>query len=167
MTNGEPAVSEKNPIKVFVTHTFEESDDYLRIFEFLESVDRFYYLNVAKPENVPADGGLDAIKDELIQQIKASEAVVVVPDVYARKPDLVNYMMDVAEANGIGMIAVKPFGGIAETAPEVVERVQEHIEWNDRELVDAIKRQGRGENTARWEVIDFPGYDADGKIEET
>jgi hypothetical protein len=167
MINGEPAVSEKNPIKVFVTHTFEESDDYLRIFEFLESVDRFYYLNVAKPENVPADGGLDAIKDELIQQIKASEAVVVVPDVYARKPDLVNYMMDVAEANGIGMIAVKPFGGIAETAPEVVERVQEHIEWNDRELVDAVKRQGRGENTARWEVIDFPGYDADGKIEET
>jgi hypothetical protein len=35
-------VSEKNPIKVFVTHTFEESDDYLRVFEFLESVDRFY-----------------------------------------------------------------------------------------------------------------------------
>ena len=167
MTNGEPAVSEKNPIKVFVTHTFEESDDYLRIFEFLESVDRFYYLNVAKPENVPADGGLDAIKDELIQQIKASEAVVIVPDIYARKPDLVNYMMDVAEANGIGMIAVKPFGGIAETAPEVVERVQEQVEWNDRELVDAIKRQGRGEDTARWEVIDFPGYDADGKIEET
>ena len=167
MTNGEPVVSEKNPIKVFVTHTFEESDDYLRIFEFLESVDRFYYLNVAKPENVPADGGLDAIKDELIQQIKASEAVVIVPDIYARKPDLVNYMMDVAEANGIGMIAVKPFGGIAETAPEVVERVQEQVEWNDRELVDAIKRQGRGEDTARWEVIDFPGYDADGKIEET
>ena len=160
-------MSEKNPIKVFVTHTFEESDDYLRIFEFLESVDRFYYLNVAKPENVPADGGLDAIKDELIQQIKASEAVVIVPDIYARKPDLVNYMMDVAEANGIGMIAVKPFGGIAETAPEVVERVQEQVEWNDRELVDAIKRQGRGENTARWEVIDFPGYDADGKIKET
>jgi len=158
-------VSEKKPIRVFVTHAFAESDDYLRVFEFLESVERFFYLNVSKPENIPTEGGLEAIKDELIQQIKASEAVIIVADVYGQKTDLVKYMMDVAEANKIGMIAVRPFGGMAETAAEVVDRVQEHIEWNDRELVDAIKRQGRGEDTARWEVIDFPGFDADGEIE--
>lgn len=157
-------MSEKNPIRVFVTHAFAESDDYLRVFEFLESVERFFYLNVSKPENIPKEGGLEAIKDELIQQIKASEAVIIVSDVYGEKTDLVKYMMDVAEANNIGMIAVKPFGGLAETAQEVVDRVKEHIEWNDRELVDAIKRQGRGEDTARWEVIDFPGFDADGEI---
>jgi hypothetical protein len=161
----EPAVSEKNPIRVFVTHAFAESDDYLRVFEFLESVDRFYYLNVSKPENIPVEGGLEAIKDELIQQIKASEAVLIVSDVYEQKTDLVSYMMDVAEANNIGMIAIRPFGGMSETAEDVVARVAEHIEWNDRELVDAIKRQGRGEDTARWEVIDFPGFDADG-VEE-
>ena len=160
-------MSEKNPIRVFVTHTFAESDDYLRVFEFLESVDRFFYFNVAKPENVPSEGGVEAIKDELIRQIKASEALVVVSDVYANKPDLVNYMMDVAEANSIGMIAIRPFGGVGETHPDVVSRVQEHVEWNDRELVDAIKRQGRGEETARWEVIDFPGFDADGEIDES
>ena len=160
-------MSEQNPIRVFVTHAFAQSDDYLRVFEFLESVDRFYYLNVSKPEDIPSEGGLEAIKDALIQQIKQSEVVIVAPDVYAVKTDLVNYMMDVAQANKIGMIAIKPFGGLAETPPEVVERVQEHIEWNDRELVDAIKRQGRGEDTARWEVIDFPGYDADGKLDES
>jgi hypothetical protein len=65
------------------------------------------------------------------------------------------------------MVAIKPFGGVEETAAEVVQRAQEHIEWNNRELVDAIKRQGRGEETARWEVIDFPGYDADGEIKES
>lgn len=149
-------MSESNPIRVFVTHAFEESDDYYRVFEFLESVDRFYYLNVSKPENIPAEGGLVATKDELIQQIKASEVVVVVPDVYARRPDLVNYMMDVAEANSIGMVAIRPFGGLTETPQEIVDRVQEHIEWNDRQIVDAIKRQSRGEDTARWEMIDFP-----------
>ena len=112
-------MSEKNPIRVFVTHAFAESDDYLRVFEFLESVERFFYLNVSKPENIPTEGGVEAIKDELIQQIKASEAVVIAPDVYGQKTDLVTYMMDVAEANNIGMIAIKPFGGLAETAPEV------------------------------------------------
>ena len=159
-------MSENNPIRVFVTHTFEETDDYLRVFEFLESVERFFYLNVSKPENAPEQGGPEAVKDELIQQIKASEAVVVIADVYDRQPDLVNYMMDVAEANNIGIIALKPFGGMAETATAVTERAKEHIEWNDRELVDAIKRQGRGEDTARWEVIDFPGWDADGEIKD-
>jgi hypothetical protein len=144
---------------VFVTHTFTESDDYLRVFEFLESVDRFYYVNVSKPENIPSEGGLEAIKDELIGQIKESEAVIVVADAYGQKTDLVQYMMDVAEANDIGMIGIKPYGGVAETAEEVASRVKEHIEWNAREMVDAIKRQGRGEDTARWEVIDFPGFE--------
>jgi hypothetical protein len=161
----EAAVSEKNPIRVFVTHLFEESDDYLRVFEFLESVERFFYLNVSRPENFPQQGGPDAVKDELIQQIKQSEAVIVVADAVAREPELVNFMMDVAEANDIGLIAVKPFGGLAETDRQVAGRVQEHVEWNDRELVDAIRRQARGEDTARWEVVEFPGWNADGEVE--
>lgn len=159
LSDWELMVSEKNPIRVFVTHAFMETDDYLRIFEFLESVDRFYYINVSKPENIPSEGGLEAIKDELISQIKESEAVVVVADVYGQKTDLVQYMMDVADANNIGIIAIKPYGGLMETSEEVVARAKEHIEWNEREIVDAIKRQGRGEDTARWEVIDFPGLE--------
>jgi hypothetical protein len=76
-------VSENNPIRVFVTHTFVETDDYLRVFEFLEANDNFFYLNVSKPENVPASGGLDAIKEEFIAQIKESEAVIVLATIYA------------------------------------------------------------------------------------
>ena len=155
-------MSESNPITVFATHAFEESDDYLRLFEFLESLDRFYYLNVSKPENIPASGGLQAIKDELIDQIKSAEAMFVLSSTYEQRPDIVRFMMDVAEANKIGMIAIRPFGGIAETPAEMVERCQETIEWNDREMADALRRQARGEETSRWEVIDFPGFDADG-----
>lgn len=158
-------MSEKNPIRVFVTHNFQESYDYLRVFEFLEAVDRFYYLNVAKPENVPEQGGLDAIKEELISQIKQSEAIIVVADVHERQPDLVSFILDVAEANDLGVIAVKPYGGTREIHPDVAERAKEHVEWNDRELVDALRRQARGEDTARWEVVEFPGWDADGEIE--
>ena len=62
-------MSEDNPIRVFVTHNFQEADDYHRIFEFLESMERFFYLNVSKPENMPETGGLDAIKEELINRL--------------------------------------------------------------------------------------------------
>jgi hypothetical protein len=158
-------VSENNPIRVFATHSFDESDDYLRIFEFLESVDGFFYLNVSKPENIPTTGGLQAIKDQLIAQIKESEAVFVLSGLYEQKEDLVRFMMDVADANKKNMIAIRPFGGVLETPEEVVNRTKEVIEWNDREMVDALKRQARGEDTSRWEVLDFPGFDADGPIE--
>ena len=154
-------MSEKNPIRVFVTHVFEEGDDYLRVFEFLESDDRFYYLNVSKPENIPSDGSLENIKDELISQIKASEAVIVLPAVYEKNSDLVNYMMDVAEANDISMLSIRPFGGIAETPKAVAQRTGDPIDWNARQLIDSIKLAARGEDTQRWEVIDFPGFETD------
>jgi len=159
-------VSEDNPIRVFATHSFEESDDYLRVFEFLESVDRFYYLNVSKPENIPTTGGIQAIKEELIRQIKGAEAMFVLPGLFEQKSDLVRFMMDVADANHINMIGIKPFGGVTEMPAEVEKRCAEIVEWNDRALVDSLRKQARGEDTSRWEVIDFPGFDADGPIED-
>ena len=156
---------EDNPIRVFVTHAFSESDDYLRIFEFLECVDRFYYINTSKPEDAPS-GGMEEVKDTLIRQIKEAEAVFVVSALYEAQPDLVRFMMDAADANKKPMIVIRPFGGVTETPTELVERAKEHIEWNAREMVDALKRQARHEDTARWEVVDFPGYDEHGEIEE-
>ena len=157
-------MSERDPIRVFATHCFEENDDYLRVFEFLESVDRFYYLNVSKPENVPAEGGAQALRDELIAQIKQSETVLLLASVYGQRPDLVRIMMDVAKASEIKMIGIRPYG-LQDMPEEIVERAQEVIGWNDREMVDAIMRNARGEETARWEVIDFPGFDSDGPVE--
>lgn len=158
-------MSENNPIRVFVSHAFSESDDYLRLFEFLECVDRFYYVNVSKPEEPPS-GGMEEVKDALIEQIKASECVFLLPSLFDTQPDLFRYMMDVADANGKPMIVIRPFGHVAETPNELVDRANEHIEWNAREMVDAIKRQARLEDTARWEVVDFPGFDEDGNIKE-
>jgi hypothetical protein len=155
-------VAENNPINVFASHVFEESLDYLRIFEFLEAVDRFFYINVSKPENVPKTGGLQAIKVELIEQIKASEAVIILSSIYEERPDIVEFMMDVADVNRIAMIAIRPFGSAAETPPALIERCKEHIEWNNREIADAILLHARGEDTARWEVLEFPGFDSDG-----
>jgi hypothetical protein len=149
-------VYENNPIRVFVTHCFSEDEDYLRFFEFLEGVDRFFYVNCSKPQNVPASGGMDAIKEELIAQIKEAEAVVVLANQFAQKGDIIRFQMDVADANEIPMIAVRPFGGVTETPRELTERVSEHIEWNSREMADALRRQARLEDTARWDVIDFP-----------
>ncbi len=154
-------MSEDDPIRVFVTHTFEESDDYLRIFEFLESADLFYYLNVSRPDNVPMGGGAEAIKAELKRQLMEAEAVIVLPNVYEQQEDIMRFLMDVADENNKPMIAIRPYGGLSETPRAIVDRAKEHIEWNSRDIVDALKRQARNEDSARWEVIDFPGPEDD------
>ena len=152
-------MSESNPIRVFVSHLFREDADYLRVFEFLESVDRFYYFNVSKPESIPQTGGLEAIKDEFIAQIKLAEALIVLPEHFLENKDLVSFQMDVADASDKPIITIRPFGGIKETPPELESRSKEHVEWNDREIADALRRQARHEDTARWDVIDFPGFE--------
>jgi hypothetical protein len=139
-----------------VSHNFQEDDDYLRVFEFLEGVDRFFYLNCSKPENVPESGGLEAAKEELIKQITESEAVIILATHFNDNTELVRFQMDAAEANGKPMIAIRPFGGVAESDDELVDRVKEHIDWNERDIADALRRQARLEDTARWDVVDFP-----------
>jgi len=148
-------VYENDPIRVFVAHNFRESDDYLRVFEFLESVERFFYVNVSKPENVPKSGSMEAIKDEYIRQIKESEAIIVNASFYIAKPDLAEYQMLVAEANNKPIIALMSFGAMHDTPQPLIDKAAEHVPWNEREIVDALKRQARHEDTARWETIEF------------
>lgn len=148
-------MSESNPIRVFVTHAFTEDEDYLRVFEFLESNEGFFYVNVSKPENVPA-GGMEDIKDELIQQIEEAEAVFVTTLSYLGKPDLVRFQMQAAKAKSKPLLGIEPFGGVIELPEEIGSNVLEVLEWNQRDFADALRRHARLQDTSRWDVIDFP-----------
>ena len=148
-------MSEKDPIRVFVAHTFAEDPDYRRVFEYLESSPNFFYVNCSNIESIPATGGKEALKDELRAQIKLSEVVVVPAAMYANQRDWLTYEMDVAQANSLPIVALEPFGGIQEMPKQVAERADEKVGWNERMLVDAIRRQARHEETTRWETIEF------------
>src|SRR2546429_3789796 len=63
-----PRVSQSNPVRIFVTHAWENSDDYLRVFEYLESQRNFFYKNYSTPERRP-QGDREALRENLRQQI--------------------------------------------------------------------------------------------------
>ncbi|MBT8085103.1 MAG: hypothetical protein HKN35_03670 [Woeseia sp.] len=148
-------MSANAPIRVFVSHLFTKDADYLRFFEFLESMDRFFYLNCSNPDKNPG-GGLEAMKEELLSQIKEAEAVVIIAQHFTENPELVSYQLDVADANQKPVLVLRPFGGVVETPPVLAERGQEVLTWNEREIADALRRHARLEDTSRWDVIDFP-----------
>jgi hypothetical protein len=148
-------VSESNPYRVYVTHIFQPNEDYQRVFEYLESRDNFFYLNSANLEAMPTSGGSEAIKEELRNQIKAAEVMIMPIAIFDANPDLVRFQMDMAQACKIPLLAVESFGGTVAIQKEIIDRCADMIEWNDRSLINAIKKLARGEDTSQWETIEF------------
>ncbi len=148
-------MSAKSPIRIFMMHTFSEHPDYHRFFEYLESSPNFFYVNCSAPDNAPASGDKEALKDELRSQIDTAEVVVVPGAIFSENRDWITYQMDAAQAKDLPLIALELFGGVGEIPDEVAERADETVGWNERLIVDAIRRQARHEETTRWETIEF------------
>jgi hypothetical protein len=148
-------VSEKDPFRVFVTHVFQENEDYQRVFEYLESRDNFFYTNFSDPENLPSAGGSEALKEELRNQIKDAEVVILPLAVSEENPDLVGFQLDYAQASKKPILGIQSFGGTVAINKAVLERCDDVIEWNERTIISAIKRLARNEDTAQWETIEF------------
>jgi len=91
-------MSQANPVRLFVTHAWETSDDYLRVFEYLELY---------------------------------------------------------TQANHKPVILMKPFGTRKDVPKEILDLANEVVDWDERALVDAVRRQARHEETTRWDTIEF------------
>jgi hypothetical protein len=63
--------------------------------------------------------------------------------------------MDAAQASNLPLVALEPFGGNVKMPAEVAKRAAEIVGWNERLMIDAIRKQARHENTARWDTIEF------------
>lgn len=149
-------MSQENPYKIFVTHTWEESDDYLRFFDYVSDIESFFYENVSDPSRYPGSS-VDSIQTELNLQMKPAEVVVVLSSAYVKDANLVQYQLDLAKALGKPVVAVEPFGPESILKP-LKDRAAQVVPWYNRAMVDAILHHGRGEDTSRYETIDFPGY---------
>jgi len=148
-------MSESNPIRVFVTHAFASNADYHRVFEYLEAVPNFFYRNVSVPDQLPQATGKEALKEEYRVQLKTAEVVVVLTSLYLENEYWTAYQMDAAQATNLPLVVMEPFGVNAKVPAELVKRAAEVIGWNERLIVDAVRRQARHENTARYETIEF------------
>ncbi len=71
-------MSQANPFRVFVTHAWDNSDDYLRVFEYLESANNFFYKNCSTPDHMPA-GDKEALRESLRKQIAPAEVIIALP----------------------------------------------------------------------------------------
>ena len=148
-------MSQNNPIRLFVTHAWDTSDEYLRIFEYLESARNFFYKNLSAPDKAPAVGGKEADREELRKQIAQAECVIALPGLYRQHAELLNFEMTFAKASDKPVILMKPFGANAVLPTAITSLSDQTVEWDGRALVDAVKAQARHEESHRWDTIEF------------
>jgi hypothetical protein len=147
-------MSQNNPIRLFVTHAWDTSDEYLRIFEYLESARNFFYKNLSAPEKAPS-GGKEADREEFRRQIAQAECLIALPGLYAKNSELLLFQLTFAKASDKPVILMKPFGANAVLPKSITELTDQTVEWDGRALVDAVKAQARHEESHRWDTIEF------------
>jgi hypothetical protein len=147
-------VSQADPVRIFVTHCWETSDDYLRVFEYLESQRNFFYRTYSAPEHRP-QGDKEALRENLRKQIAPCEAVIGLSSLFDAHQELLTFQLLFAQASHKAVILMKPFGTRKEVPKAILDLANEVVDWDERALVDAIRRQARHEDTTRWDTIEF------------
>ncbi len=143
-----------NPIRLFVTHAWVDNDDYTRVFEYLEASGTFYYVNTSQPHaKRPIDK--ESQREDLRRQIAPCEVVVVLPAVYQIAPELVIFQMNFAKAADRPIIALEYFGSTEALPKPILDLADEVSPWNERSLIDALRRQARHQESTRWDTIEF------------
>ncbi len=148
-------MSEANPFRLFVTHAWEETEDYLRVFEYLESSGRFHYRSLSRLDapGPPADS--EARRESLRAQIAPAEIVIALASLGRTQPDWLSFQVTFARAAKRPVLLLPFFGIEAPLAPAVKAMSSEIGAWDARALVDSIRSLARGEATGKWDVIEF------------
>src|SRR5579872_5918410 len=146
---------QREPIRVFVTHSFEDSDDYLRVFEYLESARNFFYRNCSAPDQRPGSGSQDALREQLRAQITPAEVVIALSSMYPAQQDLLLFELNYAKASDKPVLLLPHFGREPLALKAFQGLVDETVAWDERALIDAVRRQARHEETTRWDTIEF------------
>jgi hypothetical protein len=141
-------------VRLFVCHVWSADDDYHRVFEYLESSTNFFYRNTSRPDNRPS-GDREVLREDLRKQISEAEVVILPASLYRRNVDWVEFQVHCAKAFDKPLVLLEPFGGSDTIAPAVQELADEVVPWDQRQLVDAVKRQARHEETTRFDTIEF------------
>jgi hypothetical protein len=148
-------MSQRNPIRVYVTHAWQEHDDYMRVFEYLESARNFYYVNLSRPEHPPERTGSEDLREDLRRQMGQAEVVIALLSLAGTQRDLFTFQLNYAKATDKPVVLLPGFGRELPVPKDIAALVDETVRWDERSLVDAVRRQARHEDTTRWDTIEF------------
>lgn len=148
-------MSERNPIRVYAVHGWHRDEDYVRLFEYMETADNFFYKSVSDPDARIAENDGQAARRTLIgKALQDAECVVCTAGTWERFNEWARFTIDSARALDLPIVAIEHFGP-KNMDVRLKGYAGEIVGWDSRSIVDAIRREARHEDTARFDTIDF------------
>lgn len=129
--------------KLFISHAWRYSDDYVRLAKLLNAAPRFQWSNFSAPRSKPL---LDPDKStnratlvaELRDQIKPVHCVVIISGMYASYSDWIAKEIELAREYSKPIVGIRPWGS-QRTPVAVSGAAQEIVSWQTSSIVAAIR----------------------------
>lgn len=135
--------------RLFISHGWKFTNDYYRMSDYLEKISeanpQFNYEVRSDPSySIKEHRQPEELMTDLRNQIRASECVIIVADMYHDFKYWLDYAMDVAQKHDIPVIGVRCWNEIP-TPVQIKSRVNEMADWDTKSIFTAIKNQCRFE----------------------
>ena len=125
---------------LFISHAWTRNTEYIRLVNLLNAKPRFYWRNYSVPIAKPLHANSKrALQREIDDQIRPTQAVLIISGMYVNHRDWIQYEIDKALEWEKPIIGIIPRGN--ERLPrEVTDVADEMVAWNTDSIVKAIRR---------------------------
>lgn len=134
------ASKDRKEYRLFVSHSWEYSDEYEGMVELLEDKSYFNFRNYSVPEKdeIDADDDEELAQALREQQIKPATVVVVLGGMYVAHSKWIKKEIILAEIESKPILGVKPHGN--SQMPNFVEKhADKVVGWNTDSVVEGIR----------------------------
>lgn len=126
--------------RIFISHSWSYSDQYLRLVEFLnQELGFFYNHSVPQSDPVHTNGTDRELYNKIEAQVRGCSCVVILAGVYSTYSKWINKEIEIAKKLGKPIIAVE-YWGAERTSTVVKNAATEIVRWNASSIAAAIRR---------------------------
>jgi len=125
--------------RLFISHAWKYSESYDRAITFLNNANNFDYANYSIPWEKKFENLTNfQLKEELKDQIRPVNAVLVMGGMYVAHSDWIQFEIDFAKLLDKPIIGIRPWNG--QRMPDAVTQAANVIVgWNTDSIVQAIR----------------------------
>ncbi|MEO5341373.1 MAG: TIR domain-containing protein [Magnetococcus sp. MYC-9] len=125
--------------KIFISHAWEYDEDYNTLIDFLDRASNFKYSNYSVPKDKKfASLPPLEMQEELKQQIRPVEIVLVLAGMYVAHSDWIQFEIDFAHSLRKPILPIKPKG--SQRYPNHLEFAEsDAVGWQTDSIVQAIR----------------------------
>lgn len=126
-----------NTYNIFISHSWNYSEHYERILEWLDQSNISY-----RDYSIPIDKSLpqmrkDDLKKRIMEQIRHASVVIVFAAMYDEYSEWIQFEIKTAQSFGKPFLVIRPWG--QERVPRSLSGHGLKVNWNSRSVIDGFK----------------------------